>query len=128
MLSQCQADISHDASTYGISCTKNLVQFQEIFVEYQTDISRLKVEAASLLPRKDSQQSSSTTFWVLANATVLTMETGKLETDLIENAFVVVKDGVIDSILEFLSPTLPADAIVLDVQGCELILIVSRRR
>jgi hypothetical protein len=111
-LNKCRSDIRQDKSTYGISCTKELLQFEEMQVEYQSDISRLKKEATSWFPHMPA-------LWVLLNATVMTMETGKLETDLIKGAVIVVLDGVIHSVSHGANAVIPPDATLIDAHGCE---------
>lgn len=115
-MNECWSDIRQDKSTYGISCTKELLQFEEIQVEYQSDISRLKEEATSGFPDMPA-------LWVLLNTTVLTMETGKLETDLIKGAVIVVLDGVIHSVSHGANAIIPSDAMVIDGHGCKYWII-----
>ena len=85
-LSQCSSEIEQDPETFGIACVKNLVEFQEVFAEHSTDIARLK---------KDVQTTSKL---VIQNATLLTMETGNLDTDLIHGGSLVIKDGVFEAV------------------------------
>ncbi|ESK88278.1 amidohydrolase [Moniliophthora roreri MCA 2997] len=85
-LSQCSSEIEQDPETFGISCVKNLVEFQEVFVEHSTDIARLKKDVKS------------TSRLIIQNATLLTLETGNLDTDLIHGGSLVIKDGVFESV------------------------------
>jgi imidazolonepropionase-like amidohydrolase len=48
------------------------------------------------------------------------METGYMEADLIENAFLVVKDGLIHSVTRNLANVaVPPDATIFDAHGCK---------
>lgn len=116
-MKECSSAIRDDTLNYGISCTRDLLEFQEIQVEYETDITRLK---------NDAQHSLGA--WVLINATVLTMETGQLDTDLIRNAVLVVKDGVIHSISKHEDAVIPESAMVVDGHGCEFDIYVQLGR
>lgn len=82
------------------------MEYQEIIVEHSTDIARLK---------KDTALTSDIV--VLVNATLLTMETGDLAKDLVSDAVMVIRGGVIDSISAFGTVALPPGATVIDVQG-----------
>ncbi|KAF9265845.1 hypothetical protein L218DRAFT_121543 [Marasmius fiardii PR-910] len=85
-LSQCQSEIANDPETFGIACVKNLLAFQEVIFEHTTDVARLKKDAGT------------TSKLVIQNATIVTMHTGDLDTDLIRGGSLVVKDGVIQSV------------------------------
>ncbi|KAG7086468.1 hypothetical protein E1B28_002419 [Marasmius oreades] len=87
-LSQCQSEIESDPETFGVACVKGLLEFQEVIFKHSTDIARLK---------KDAKTTSKV---VIQNATILTMHTGDLHTDLIRGGSLVVKDGVIQSVGE----------------------------
>ncbi|KAF5379918.1 hypothetical protein D9757_007232 [Collybiopsis confluens] len=91
-LSKCSNATKKDPTTFGISCVKGLVQYQEIVVESSTDIARLKKQARMQMQGENSD------VVVINNATVLTMETGDIEKDLLHNGVVVVRGGVIESI------------------------------
>ena len=43
-LGQCSSQIKSDRITFGISCVKNLLEYQRIDIEHSTDIARLKKE------------------------------------------------------------------------------------
>lgn len=91
-----------------------------MLIEHSTDIARLKQEARSLQGAHkawlDLEDGSDTL--VITNATILTMETGKVERDLIKDGILVTRGGVID----FVGPasdhiTVPARAQTIDAQG-----------
>lgn len=115
-LKQCSSAIRDDTLTYGIACTKDLLEFQEITVEYDTDITRIKKEAQHVLGT-----------WALLNATVFTMETGHFETDLVRGAVIVVKDGVIHSISKHEDAVIPENAVIVDGHGCELMFTLHSK-
>ncbi|KAF9010988.1 hypothetical protein BDZ89DRAFT_1167612 [Hymenopellis radicata] len=105
-LRKCSSTIKSDRDTFGIDCTKTILEYQEIIVEHSTDIARLKEDAAL-----------TSDVVVLVNATLLTMETGDLDRDLISDAVMVIRGGVIDSVSAFGAVALPPGATVIDVQG-----------
>ncbi|KAK0458560.1 uncharacterized protein EV420DRAFT_364695 [Desarmillaria tabescens] len=88
-LSRCTSTIRKDHLTFGIDCVKNLLEYQEIVVEHSTDISWLKKDVASTASHPESD------LLVLYNATLLTMETGEFEKDLVREALLVIRGGVI---------------------------------
>ncbi|KAF5373175.1 hypothetical protein D9758_001510 [Tetrapyrgos nigripes] len=91
-LSKCSSEIERDSTTFGISCIKDLLKYQEIVVEHSTDIARVKKSTTRTSPTSNGD------VVVIHNATILTMETGKLETDLIEGGMLVIRGGVIESV------------------------------
>ncbi|CAK5283098.1 unnamed protein product [Mycena citricolor] len=92
-LDKCSSAIESDPLTFGISCVKGLLEYQEVVIEHSTDIARLKKEAA----QSDAQGINSDVF-VIFNATILTMETGDLSKDLIRDGVVTIRGGVIESV------------------------------
>ncbi|KAK0227971.1 hypothetical protein IW262DRAFT_568411 [Armillaria fumosa] len=101
-LKECLHSIKNDPSTFGIRCVNDLVESQEIFVEHSTDIARLKEEAKT---------SGSSGVVAVYNATLLTMETGLVESDLIREGVMLVKDGVIQAIGPVDDIPIPEDAV-----------------
>ncbi|KAG7453025.1 uncharacterized protein BT62DRAFT_959229 [Guyanagaster necrorhizus] len=101
-LKTCLTSIKNDPSTFGIECVKDLVKSQEIFVQHSTDIARLKEEA------KASGWSGVVAVY---NATLLTMETGLIEKDLIRQGVMLVKDGVIQAVGPVGGVSVPDDAV-----------------
>jgi sorbitol-specific phosphotransferase system component IIA len=80
--------------TFGIECTNKLLSHEEIIVEHKTDIQRLKEEAkASGTGLTDSA------VLVITNATLLTFATNSPD-DLIHEAVLFVRDGVIEAIFD----------------------------
>lgn len=113
-------EVERDRLNFGISCVHKLVNYQEVIIKHPTDIARLKQEAAALHGTHkawlDLQDGSDTL--VITNATVLTMETGEIGNDLIENGTLVTRGGVI----QYVGPisqafSIPARAQVIDAQG-----------
>ncbi|SJL04872.1 uncharacterized protein ARMOST_08243 [Armillaria ostoyae] len=113
-LSKCASTIRKDHLTFGIDCVKNILEYQEIIVEHTTNISRLKKDAASttLHPEPD--------LLVLYNATLLTMETGELEKDLIREAILVIQGGIITTAAALSSVVIPTEATVIDMHGATI--------
>ncbi|KAL0070502.1 hypothetical protein AAF712_002334 [Marasmius tenuissimus] len=103
-LSQCSSDIEADPETFGIACVREQLEFQEVFFEHSTDIGRLKKET------------NTTTKLVIRNATLLTMNTGEEDTDLIRGGSLVIKDGVIQTVGDLKDGDLD-DAEVIDADG-----------
>ena len=118
--------MKQDRLNFGISCVHELVDHHEIVIEHSTDIARLKQEAASLQEtheeRFDNQEDSD--LLIIINATILTMETGRLEDDLIENGVLVTRGGVIEHARPIVSNfPIPARAQVINAQRGEFWLL-----
>ncbi|KAJ7070752.1 hypothetical protein C8F01DRAFT_1107614 [Mycena amicta] len=92
-LSKCKSAIRNDSVNFGIACVKNLLDVQEIVVSITTDIARLKQDAATV-----SAQAVDSDVFVIFNATILTMETGDPEKDLIHEGVLTIRGGVIESV------------------------------
>lgn len=110
-MSKCASTIRKDHLTFGIDCVKNILEYQEIIVDHTTDISRLKKDAASTNSHPEPD------LLVLYNATLLTMETGELEKDLIREAVLVIRGGVITTAAVLSSVVIPTEATVIDMHG-----------
>ncbi|KJA15941.1 hypothetical protein HYPSUDRAFT_47891 [Hypholoma sublateritium FD-334 SS-4] len=99
---KCASDIEHDRSTFGIDCVKSLLDFQMVVVEHETDIARLKKQAAEAAyvhkGRLDTGKSDDSDHFLVYNATLLTMETGSEGLDLIRNGSMLISGGVIQRI------------------------------
>ncbi|KAJ7504368.1 hypothetical protein B0H11DRAFT_1981946 [Mycena galericulata] len=94
-LKKCTSEIEHDTTHFGISCVKNLLEYQQVVVEHSTDIARLKRDAAAVAAISNDNSD----VFVIYNATVLTMENGgDLELDLIRDGVVTIRGGVIESV------------------------------
>ena len=114
-LSECGKIVEADPLTFGISCVKDLVRYQEVVVLHSTDIGRLKRDArASSQHETDSVNSD---VLVIANATILSMETGDPDSDLIHDGILVTRGGVIESVGTMRSVVVPAGATVIDAHG-----------
>ena len=111
-LEQCSSEIKIDQITFGISCVKDLVEYQRIDVEHLTDIARLKKEA-----KQGSHIALNFDLVVITNATLLTMESGNHETDLIRNGALTIRGGVIEYVGASLDYTPPTGATVIDAEG-----------
>lgn len=114
-LPQCASAIANDPVTFGIDCTQTLLRVQELHVKRMTDIYRLKEDAV-----KANQQSGIATehadVLIIANATLITMQNGNLESDLMLNGTVVIRGGVIESVTN--DPTFsPPLAAVINAEG-----------
>lgn len=112
-LKQCSSQIEQDQNTFGISCVKNLVEYQRIDIEHSTDIARLKKEA------KQVSHAASNNFGlvVFTNATLLTMESGNPGADLIRDGVLTIRAGVIEYVGSSFNYTLPTGATVIDTDG-----------
>ena len=113
---KCKSKIAHDDLDFGISCTKNLLTWYDINIDYPTDISRLKKEAASLYDA-DEEARANADFLVFTNATLLTMDSGSVQEDLLHDAILVTRSGEIEAIVGIGDYVIPYGATVIDVQG-----------
>jgi hypothetical protein len=106
-LAKCSSEIKTDRTNYGITCVKDLLQYQEIYIAHSTDIARLKRDAnaarhefeswVSVGPENISKLRPLLTndTLVIYNATLLTMATGDLRRDLVRGGVLVSQGGVI---------------------------------
>ena len=115
-LEQCSSQIKSDQITFGISCVKNLLEYQRIDIEHSTDIARLKTEAKQV---SHNIALNNFDLVVITNATLLTMESGNPEVDLIRNGILTIRGGVIEYVGPSLDYTLPTGATVIDAEGGE---------
>ncbi len=99
-------EIQADALNFGIACVKDLVQTQGVRVSHSTDIARIKQEVAL---------SGRSGVLAIRNATILTMQSGVVESDLIVGGTLLVENGVITAVgSEIL---IPSGAHVIDARG-----------
>jgi len=112
-LMHCSSQIKHDRNTFGISCVKNLAEYQRIDIEHPTDIARLKKEAEQV----SHIASNNFDLVVITNATLLTMESGNPEADLIRNGVLTIRAGVIEYVGASLNYTPPTGATMIDAEG-----------
>lgn len=119
-LDQCSSAIKKDHSTFGISCVKNLLEFQTIDIEHSTDIARLKKDAEAEHDHKEWRKGNADVV-IIFNATLLTMETGNELADLIPDGLLVIRGGVIDHVGRIGGFVAPTGATVIDAAGGTLI-------
>ena len=110
---------------FGIECTKSRPKYQEVIVEYASDIARLKEEAAAFAEAKYGKSavedaSSGADFFVFANATLVTMSTGNIHNDILRDAVLVTRNGQIEAIAGVHDYVIPYGATVLDAEGGQL--------
>ncbi|EPQ51053.1 hypothetical protein GLOTRDRAFT_118109 [Gloeophyllum trabeum ATCC 11539] len=115
-LARCESEIAKDPVDFGISCVRNLVEYQEVVVRYPTDIKRLKEEAGAHRANRNADPRDADVLAVV-NATILTMRGDSLEADLIEDGVMVTRGGVIESVGPASLLEIPSSAAILDVQG-----------
>jgi len=115
-IDRCASAVKNDSVYFGISCIQSLIDRQEVFVEHSTDIARLKSEAHafSLVDKATVHDVDSVVIW---NATILRMETGHKEQDLIKDGVMVIKAGIISQVGGVEDVTVPAGATVIDAHG-----------
>lgn len=89
------------------------MEYQEVYVDEPTDIKRLKGDISAM----NSRDSFNADFLVITNATILTMQTGSISSDLMTNAILVTRDGVIESVSDGQNAIVPVGATVIDAQG-----------
>ena len=122
-LSACAKASQRDAVNFGIECTKSLPKYEEVVVEYPSDISRLKEEVAAFGRSKygaSEEARSNADFFILSNATLVTMSTGNIHNDILRDAVLVTRNGEIEAIAGVHDFVAPYGATVLDAQGGRL--------
>ncbi|KAJ3843796.1 hypothetical protein F5878DRAFT_603808 [Lentinula raphanica] len=107
---QCIEAAENDRDTFGIACTSALVDKQEVLVEHSTDIARLKMNART-------RHGQNSTLVAIHNATILSMETGDENRDLIEHGVMLIKDGVISAVGREELIEIPSGSDAIDAQG-----------
>ncbi|KAH9926124.1 uncharacterized protein B0H18DRAFT_1085078 [Fomitopsis serialis] len=120
-LKSCSSATKRDALTFGVACTRNLPHFQEVVVDYPSDIRRLKAEAAASIAHEDAAALANADLFVIANATLLTMETGDLRADVLEDAILVTRGGQIEAIVGTQDAVIPYGASVLNAEGAFIV-------
>jgi len=90
------------------------VEYQRIDIEHSTDIARLKKEAKQV---SHVALNNNFDLVVITNATLLTMEFGNPEVDLIRNGILTIRGGVIEYVGPSLDYTPPTGATVIDAEG-----------
>ncbi|KAJ6610225.1 hypothetical protein B0H10DRAFT_2177862 [Mycena sp. CBHHK59/15] len=112
-LSKCSSKIKHDPTHFGISCVKELLDYQEIVVEHSTDIARLRRDAAAT----SAQANADSDVFVIFNATILTMATGNPDLDLIYDGVLTIRGGVIDDVGTLENTVVPLGVTAFNAQG-----------
>lgn len=113
-LHKCHSAIEKDELTFGISCTKKLLEYQEVTVEHSTDVTRLRKEAS---PHTSGLgHPSDSTLLAITNASLLTMETNS-PSDLIENGALFVRNGVIENVVHRDQAIVLENSHVIDAEG-----------
>ncbi len=116
-LSKCSTEIADDSLNFGIACTKKLLDIHEFVVEYPTDISRLKQDALASMHTTDEAARANADVLVITNATLLTMETGSLQYDVLHGAVLFTRNGRIEAIGGAQDIVVPEGAMLIDVEG-----------
>ncbi|KAF5324764.1 hypothetical protein D9611_004184 [Ephemerocybe angulata] len=112
---RCSAAIRKDHRNFGISCVKDLLSYQEVIVKQPTHIA----QAFQGLGKQPEEGS-----FAVYNATLITMATRKLESDLVKESVLHIRGGVIHSISSVNDvhlDDLKAQGTVVDVAGGYLI-------
>jgi hypothetical protein len=113
-LEECESAVNDDPIYFGISCIQGILDQQEVSVEHSTDIARLKSEVSTHISFGDN-----TDVIVVWNATILTMEHGDKDMDLIKKGAMIVRGGVIAEVGKLDDMTIPNGATIIDVHGGE---------
>ncbi|TCD70593.1 hypothetical protein EIP91_002623 [Steccherinum ochraceum] len=113
----CSSQIRKDPLDFGISCTKNLLSYEELIVTHSTDIYRLKADAQVASLHAEEEAVANSDFLVIYNATILTMDGRDPKTDLLRDALMVVRGGKIVAILGVQDAAIPYGATTFDAQG-----------
>ncbi|THV08005.1 hypothetical protein K435DRAFT_959464 [Dendrothele bispora CBS 962.96] len=116
-LNQCASSVEQDPIYFGISCVQAILDRQEVFVDHSTDIARLRREARIM----NQSNTENADVVVIRNATILTMESGQRDLDLIEEGVMVVQAGVISQVGTVEEVSVPTGATVIDAHGGYLI-------
>ncbi|RXW22236.1 hypothetical protein EST38_g3614 [Candolleomyces aberdarensis] len=87
-VSRCAAAINRDRRNFGIDCIKNLLYYQEVIVKQPTHVAQ--AGKSNVSGRPDN--------FVIYNATLVTMATGNLETDLLKESVLNIRGGIIQFI------------------------------
>ncbi|EJD43843.1 hypothetical protein AURDEDRAFT_145360 [Auricularia subglabra TFB-10046 SS5] len=107
-LGGCLAAIRADATTRRLHCTQELVERRELVVEYDAEAARL---------RRDAGEEDNADVLVLVNATLVTMETGAIDADVIRDGAIVMQGGTIRQVGKRAEVHIPSGAQVIDVDG-----------
>lgn len=111
-LGACSAAIRADAATRGIACVQRLVERAQLVVDYDSDPAR---------QRREAGEGENADVLVLTNATLVTMETGDLEGDVVRNGVIVMRGGTIRQVGKAADVDMPPGARVIDVAGGQVL-------
>lgn len=110
-LPSCSSDIREDTQTFGIACVKHLLDVTEVTVHYESDITRLRREA------KVHTGFANGDVVAFTNATILTMQHGGMDLDIITEGTVVVRGGFIEAVGKTGEVPIPEGGLVIQAGG-----------
>jgi len=96
-------------SSGEVSSTK----WEEVKVLFESDVTRLKKDIKAIT----SKDSLNADVVAIVNASVLTMQAGKFESDFIDNGILLYQDGEISAVGKSGSVDIPTGAHVINAQG-----------
>ncbi|KAG8958820.1 hypothetical protein FRC03_008801 [Tulasnella sp. 419] len=124
-VSQCKGAIEADPQNFGFECIRHLLDVQEITVKYETDVSRISKEAKKEFDSRSSTSDLSkqeiatrrinADLLVITNATLVTMQTGIEDRDVVPGGMLFIRGGVIQTVGVGLP--IPPGAKVIDAEG-----------
>ncbi|KAI0792759.1 hypothetical protein C8Q75DRAFT_804475 [Abortiporus biennis] len=112
----CESAIVNDPIKFGISCTKRLLHYEELVVKYKSDIHRLKADSLYRAKLQD-RDAIAASWFVIYNATLLTMEGSQGGGDLLRDAVLVTAGGKIEAIVGVHDFVAPYGAEMFDAEG-----------
>ncbi|KIJ63294.1 hypothetical protein HYDPIDRAFT_113258 [Hydnomerulius pinastri MD-312] len=107
-LSSCSQAIEEDTQNFGVGCVTSLLDVTEVYVHYESEVTRLRREAKAF---------AGADIVAFVNATILTMENGELDEDLISGGTVVLRDGLIEAVGKDTEVHVPTEALVIQAEG-----------
>ncbi|KAF9239695.1 hypothetical protein BU15DRAFT_87992 [Melanogaster broomeanus] len=107
-LSACAQDIKEDTQTFGVECVTKLLDVTEVTVRYESEVTRLRREARAF---------ADAGVVAFVNATILTMEHGDIDQDLINGGTVLLRDGLIDAVGRDGEFPIPKGALIVQTDG-----------
>lgn len=130
-LQKCAGEIAADKERFGIACVRKELDHGQIYVTFETDISRLKRDARlaaetrlNLTSRAPAERDDTVLkklmnadVFVITNATLLRMETRAVERDLVKGGTMVLSGGKIASVGPMGAVDIPDGATVFDARG-----------
>ncbi|KAL5533836.1 hypothetical protein ACEPAG_296 [Sanghuangporus baumii] len=119
-LSECSSKVKSDAMRFGIDCIKNLLDIRELEATYSTDIARLKHDAKAVA-RSRGADARDAEVYAISNATILSMNHGTLEDDLLDSANIIIRGGIIEAVGPSSEVEIPHGATILEAQGAFIV-------